>query len=147
VSYLVISGPCTVVSNLIHANQVGTCKITAYQHGDANYKLALDKSRSLVIIAAKTTTLVTAESPVAFGTTLEIDAAVTGDGGPVNTGVVKFYSDKTTLVGQAPVASGEAQYFLSLPNAPTTLRVHAVYVPAGGDWTTSTSPAVVVRVV
>ena len=100
VSYLVSrirNRDCTIVGgNKVHANSAGICRVVAYQHGNANWKPALDvKSRKLTIAKATTTTVVTTDTVIPFGSTMTIDATVSGDGGPVNTGHVQFYIGKT----------------------------------------------------
>jgi hypothetical protein len=146
VSYAV-TGPCTVLGSVIHPTGVGTCHITASQAGNANWKAAASKAKTLVVSKADTTTVLVVGSPTVHGGTVSLDATVSGPGGPVNVGTVQFLSSPTAVVGTASVVGGVAHFVLTLPASPGTLRLHAVYVPAtNGNWAKSTSAVVVVTV-
>jgi hypothetical protein len=150
VSYLVTSGDCTIVGgDKVHANSAGVCRIDAYQHGNANYKVALDVNRKLTIAKASTTTVVTTDPVVAFDSTMTVDATVSGAGGPVNTGHVQFYIGKTLKDTESIQNDGTAEGQFQAPHTQGKITVHAVYVPpaSGGNWTKSTSKNVPVRVV
>ena len=88
--------------------------IVASYLGDSNYTGSDSPNDPLTIAQANTTTTVTTQAPVPFGTTITISAAVTGvQGALIPSGTVTFVSGTTTLSTVTLNAQGIASFQLS----------------------------------
>ena len=109
---------------------VGTHHITASYSGDANSIASSSPTLNQIVVASLTTTTVITSNPdVSFGTAVTFTAGVTGSGSVVPTGTVSF-QDGTTVLGTLTLdIHGSAALTLS------TLSVgsHSIRVVYGGD--------------
>ena len=137
------AGTCTVsASMMVHIVATGICTIAADQVGDTNYNAATRVSQSFSIAAATTSTSLTANptTPVPYGTTINLTAAVT----PVTaTGNVEFI-DATTILSTKSLLAGAATFATSTL-AVGTHSLTARYVGDTND-ASSTSAALTVTI-
>ena len=88
VSYVVVSGPGTVVGNTLSVTGAGTIVVRASQSGNANYTAAVPVDLSLVVNPAPQAIVFPALSPVTFAPNLTVPLAATSNSGLAVTYVV-----------------------------------------------------------
>jgi hypothetical protein len=115
---------------------VGAQQIVASYGGDLSYSMASSSSIAQTVIAAGTTTTVTASpEPSAIRTLVTITATVTGSTGAVPTGTVAFSLDGV-LLGSSALDAGVASV-TTTPQAAGSPEVVATFTPSDGDFTGS----------
>jgi photosystem II stability/assembly factor-like uncharacterized protein len=128
-------GACTIVSGLVHLTSAGTCKVTASQPGNADWKPAISVLRSFSVLAqAATTTVLSGPTAVGLGASFTLSATISSAGGAPDSGTVQFVNPATSqVIDEVPVSGGVASTTQTAPSTKTTLKVKAVFVPAGGS--------------
>jgi hypothetical protein len=125
----------------------GRYPITYEFGGDTNFIQATDNSTSLTVQSASTTTTVTSSnSSAGYNTQITFTATVAPlSGNDKPAGNVTFYDGTTAISPKEPLAEGVAQF----PTSSLTVGTHSITAVYEGstDYATSTSPAIVQKVV
>lgn len=123
VAYALVSGPATLSGNVLTLTGVGTVKVTASQHGDANY-LSTSQTRSFKVGLAQTITFPAPANVVYPAAPLTLNATA-------SSGLTVSY---TVISGPATVSGNTVTL-----TGPGTVRIEA---DQGGDATYARAPHV-----
>lgn len=108
---------------------VGTHRLTASYAGNTNSIASTSVLLNQIVVASSTTsTIITNNADVSFGTTVNFTATVTATNGGTPTGTVSF-QDGATVLGTVTLSNGTAVFKTS------TLAVgaHSIHILYGGD--------------
>jgi hypothetical protein len=109
----------------------GTFTLTAVYSGDKNYKSSTSNISTVVVSCDSNSTSDMSASPSSLLPggieTLATDVSP-NQGGPIPTGIVKFYEIYGTYLGEAPLIDGVATLNINTTGiAPGTYQVYSVY--------------------
>jgi hypothetical protein len=129
VTYSVISGPATVLGNVLTITGVGSVTVQASQAGNSYYAPATPVSQTFTVNTASTTTTVTSSAnPSLYEQPVSFTATVAPQYGGTPTGTVTFKNGKTSL-GSAAVSGGVAV----LTTSALAIGTHCITASYSGD--------------